>query len=148
MDFHDELVRADAPALPDRFFDRFVFNLHRPAGAGTDPSILFGFGVHPRKDVADGFVVVSSGGEQRNVRFSTALSETDGLGAGPLSYNVVDPMRAWRVSLAPNPTGVAFDLTWRAAAPAWHGAVNVEQDGVATAAFDHLFQPGRYEGTL
>jgi hypothetical protein len=148
MDFHDELVRADAPALPDRFFDRFVFNLHRPAGAGTDPSILFGFGVHPRKDVADGFVVVSSGGEQRNVRFSTALSATDGLGAGPFSYNVVDPMRAWRVSLAPNPTGVAFDLTWRAAAPAWHGAVNVEQDGVATAAFDHLFQPGRYEGTL
>jgi hypothetical protein len=52
------------------------------------------------------------------------------------------------VALGPNPTGVELDLVWRATAPAWHGEVSVQQGGVSTAAFEHLFQPGRYEGTL
>jgi hypothetical protein len=146
--FRDELVRQDAPGLHERFFDRFVFNLHPPAGAGTEPSILFGFGVYPRRDVADGFVVVTTGGEQRNVRFSTEFSATDGRGAGPFSYDVVEAMTAWHVALGPNPTGVEFDLVWRASGGAWHDEVNVKQGEVTTAAFDHLFQPGRYEGTL
>jgi hypothetical protein len=147
-DFHDALVTRDDASLDERFFDRFVFNLHPPAGAATEPSILFGLGLHPRRDVADGFVVVTAGGEQRNVRFSTELSATDGAGAGPFSYEVLEPMTAWRVTLGPNPAAIEFDLVWRATAPAWHGEVRVTQGDVATAAFDHLFQPGRYEGTL
>jgi hypothetical protein len=146
--FGDRLVSNDDPSLHERFFDRFVFNLHPPAGGPTEPSILFGYGVHPRKDVADGFLVVTAEGEQRNVRFSTEFSATGDVGAGPFSYDVVAPMRAWRVAFGPNPTGVELDLVWRATAPAWHGAVDVEQSGVVTAAFDHLFQPGRYEGKL
>lgn len=146
--FGDRLVTHDDPSLHERFFDRFVFNLHPPAGGAAEPSILFGYGVHPRKDVADGFLVVTTGGEQRNVRFSTELSATGAGGAGPFSYEVLEPMRSWRVAFGPNPSGVELDLVWRATAPAWHGPVDVEQGGVVTAAFNHLFQPGRYEGTL
>jgi hypothetical protein len=48
------------------------------------------------------------------------------------------------VTLGPNPTGLEFDLTWRARAPAWFGEVGVQD----TAKFDHLFQSGLYDGTL
>jgi hypothetical protein len=140
--FNDELVGPGTPDLPERFFDRFVFNLH-PTDA-TAPSILFGLGIYPPKDTVDGFVVFTNESEQRNVRFSTELSATDWSSAGPFSWEVVEPMKTWHVALAPNPTGVEFDLTWRARAPAWFGRVGVEN----TASFDHLFQSGFYDGTL
>lgn len=145
-DFGDELVGPGTDGLPERFFDRFVFNLHPPAA--TSPSVLFGLGVYPPVDTADGFAVLVTGAEQRNVRFSTELSATDGASAGPFSWRVVEPMATWHVALGPNPTGLEFDLTWRARAPAWWGEVGVKQGDRVTAAFDHLFQSGHYEGTL
>lgn len=144
--FHDALVASGTPDLPEQFFDRFVFNLH-PVGA-TAPSILFGLGIYPPKDTVDGFVVLVTKSEQRNVRFSTELSATDGASGGPFSWRVLEPMKTWRVALAPNPTGVEFALLWRARAPAWHGEIAVRGDDSVTAAFDHLFQSGIYEGTL
>jgi hypothetical protein len=144
--FHDELVAPDTPDLHERFFDRFVFNLH-PTDA-TAPSILFGLGIYPPKDTVDGFAILVTESEQRNVRFSTELSATDAASAGPFSWQVVEPMKTWHVALAPNPTGLEFDLTWRARAPAWFGEVGVKEGDTVTAAFDHLFQSGYYDGTL
>jgi hypothetical protein len=140
--FRDELVAPGTPDLHERFFDRFVFNLH--ATDATTPSIVFGAGIYPPKDTVDGFAILVTGSEQRNVRFSTELSATDGSSAGPLSWSVVEPMKTWHVALAPNPTGLEFDLTWRARAPAWFGEVGVED----TAAFEHLFQSGLYDGSV
>lgn len=146
MTFHDDLVAPDTAGLREGFFDRFVFNLH-PTDA-TDPSLVFGFGIHPPRDVADGFLVATTGDRQRNLRFSTELSATDGHGAGPFSFEVVDPMRTWRLALAANLSGVALDVTWHARTSAWTGQVGVETAGEVTAAFDHLFQSGRYAGSL
>jgi len=146
QDFHDELVAPGTPNLPERFFDRFVFNLHRTDS--TTPSILFGFGIYPSVDTADGFAILSLESEQRNVRFSTELSDTDGSGAGPFSFRVLEPMKTWQVTLGPNSTGMEFDLTWHARTPAWFGDVAVtNQDGSASS-FEHLFQSGYYDGTL
>jgi hypothetical protein len=144
--FGDQLVAAGTEGLPERFFDRFVFNLHR--ADTTRPSILFGLGVYPPMDTVDGFVILVTAFEQRNLRFSTELSATDGSSAGPFSWRVVEPMKTWHVALKANPTGVEFDLTWRARAPAWFGEVGVKDADCATAAFDHLFQSGLYAGTL
>jgi len=144
--FQDELVAPGASDLHEGFFDRFVFNLH-PADV-TAPSVLFGLGVYPSKDTVDGFVILVTESEQRNVRFSTELSATDGSGAGPFSWRVVEPMKTWRVTLAPNPVGLEFDLTWRARTPAWFGEIGVKEGDKVTAAFDHLFQSGFYDGTL
>lgn len=144
--FHDALVAPNTPDLPERFFDRFVFNLH-PMDASS-PSILFGLGIHPPKDVVDGFAILVTDAEQRNVRFSTELSATDGASAGPLSWQVVEPMKTWRLVLGPNPTGMEFDLHWRARTPAWTGEVNVTNDDETPTSFAHLVQSGRYSGTL
>ena len=123
-----------------------MFNLHQTDK--TAPSILFGFGIYPPKDTADGFAILVTETEQRNVRFSTELSGTDWRSAGPFSYEVIEPMKTWRLVLAPNPTGLEFDLTWRARAPAWHGELGVVEGDKVTATFDHLFQSGFYDGTL
>jgi hypothetical protein len=145
-EFHDPLVDRAAPDLPERFFDRFVFNLH--ATDTTAPSVLFGLGIYPPVDTVDGFVILVTDSEQRNLRFSTALSATDGASAGPFSWEVVEPMEVWHLALAPNATGLEFDLEWRARAPAWFGRVGVSDVGGVSASFDHLFQSGYYAGSL
>jgi hypothetical protein len=146
-EFHDPLVTPDeAHGLPDRFFDRFVFNLH-PTDA-TTPSVLFGLGIYPARDVVDGFVVLCDGRQQRNLRYSDVLSTTDWHSGGPFSWSISEPNRVWRLTLQPNPIGVEFDLTWIARAPAWHGRIAVaNRDGNETS-FDHLFQSGTYRGRL
>jgi hypothetical protein len=143
--FHDALTPPGAAGLPPRFFDRFMFNLHPQACA---PSVIVGLGLYPGADVVDGFAIAVTGREQRNLRFSTELSATDGTSAGPLSWHTLEPLQTWRLTLGPNPAGLELDVTWRARTPAWTGEVTVANVGAAASSFAHLFQSGRYEGTL
>lgn len=144
--FVDELVTRTSPELPERFFDRFVFNLHRPDS--VTPSVIFGFGVYPPRDVVDGFAILVTGSQQRNVRFSTELTATDGDGAGPFRFKVVEPNQTWHLTLGPNPTGMEFDLTWRARTKEWFVDVAVENPNGEPNTFEHLVQSGLYEGWL
>ena len=144
--FHDPLVGPEVTDLPTGFFDRFVFNLH-PTDEVT-PSVLVGFGIYPPKDTVDGFVVVTDGHAQRNLRFATLLSATERDGGGPFRFEVVEPNTLWRLHLAPNEIGTEFDVTWRARTPAWFGQIAVENSSGQRTSFDHLFQSGRYTGTL
>jgi hypothetical protein len=104
--------------------------------------------MYPGADVIDGYAIAVTGGQQRNLRFSTELSATDGNSAGPLFWQVVEPLQTWRLRLGPNPAGLELDLTWRARTPAWTGEVAVANAGAAASSFAHLFQSGRYTGTL
>jgi hypothetical protein len=145
--FHDRIVTPDEVAgLPERFFDRFVVNLH-PTDA-TTPSIIVGLGLHPVRDTVDGFAQLSTGTEQRNARYSTELSATSWDTCGPFRYEVVEPNRTWRLVLNDNPTGMTFDLTWEARTPAWWGDIEVTNGSGETTSFDHLFQSGYVSGTL
>lgn len=144
-DFGDVLVAGPSPGMSERFFDRFVFNVHPD---GVTPALVFGAGLHPRQDVVDGFVVATTGGEQRNLRVSTRLSSTEPGTVGPFSWHVVEPMRTWHLTLDDNPSGTTFDLTWRARAPAWSGEVTVRNGNSPATSFEHLFQSGRYTGSL
>ncbi|MDR7254266.1 hypothetical protein J2X46_003259 [Nocardioides sp. BE266] len=145
-DFHDALVTPHAAGLPEAFFDRFVVNFH-PVDA-TAPSILIGCGLHPVRGTVDGFAILVTPEEQRNARFYTELAATDWSSCGPLSWEVVEPNRTWRIGLADNPTGMTFDLTWRARTPYWAGTVDVANPAGGTTSFDHLFQSGLAEGTV
>lgn len=144
--FHDPLVTAEDTDLPEKFFDRFVVNLHPRAALA--PSVIVGCGLHPVKDTVDGFAIVSTATEQRNVRFYTALSATDWSSCGPLRWEVVEPNRTWRLTLTDNPTGMTFDVTWSARTPAWWGDVEVANANGQVTSFAHLFQSGCCQGTL
>jgi hypothetical protein len=107
-----------------------------------------GFGHFPGRNVADGYAIVSLPGEQRNVRFSTELSATQGDGAGPLRFKCLEPNKAWNLRLGPNPTGMEYDVTWRARTPYWLDVVKVENAENVSTNFEHLVQSGRYEGSI
>lgn len=143
--FQDALTPPGVTGLPPGFFDRFLFNLHPDACA---PSVIVGLGAYPSADVVDGFAITVTKTEQRNLRFSTQLSATADGSAGPLSWRVVEPLKTWQVRLGPNPSGLELDLTWRARTPAWSGDVAVANTGSTASSFAHLFQSGRYEGSM
>ena len=144
--FGDALHDGPADGVDARFFDRFMVNGHAVDGRG--PSFVTGAGVYPGRDVVDGFAVVVLDREQRNARFSTALTASPPGAVGPLAWDVVEPMRTWRVSLDDPSIGVRLDLVWRDRAPAWSGSVVVENADGAPTRFDHLFQSGLLTGEL
>ncbi|MDF2444225.1 MAG: hypothetical protein JWR01_2428 [Subtercola sp.] len=145
-DFHDALVAPGEAGLPERFFDRFMFNLH-PRDA-LAPSVIVGAGLYPGRNVIDGFAIVTLPGEQRNLRFSTELDQTSGEEVGPFSWSLVEPLQRWHLRLGPNDTGFEFDASWQARALPWSGDVTVRgDDGSVTSSFEHLFQSGHYTGT-
>jgi hypothetical protein len=145
-EFDDALVPRPDAVHHDRFFDRFMLNLH-PADA-TAPSVITGLGHYPARNVVDGFVVVTTGTEQRNVRFSTELSATTGTGAGPLAFEIIEPNRRWRLRVADNPAGVVFDVVWTARTPYWLREVELGNNAGPPTKFEHLVQSGRYRGSM
>ena len=129
------------------WFDRFYFSLHPPT-AGT--LVVIGAAVYPNTDVIDGYASVACAGTQRNVRFSETLhADRFRTAVGPLRWEVVEPLTAWRLTLDETPEGFALDATWRARSAPWL----VEPIAVSHAIgpqteFAHFFQAGRWEGHL
>jgi hypothetical protein len=75
-------------------------------------SIGFGFGKYVNRNVVDAYGGVSRGVEQWTVRASRALdSAVNNIDVGPLSYEVIEPLRQVRVRLdATDQQPIAFDL--------------------------------------
>jgi hypothetical protein len=144
------------PALPTGapqdgdppWFDRFYYNLHPSGFVDDNTFMVFGAGSYPAREVVDGYVCVAVGTEQRNLRFSDKTGGSRPDGVGPLAWEILEPLRSWRLRLAENPTGVEFDLVWEARTPAWAvDPIRVNgEDGFGTD-FEHFFQSGRYRGT-
>jgi hypothetical protein len=89
--------------------------------ARRDGSLQLGFGMgkYLNRNVLDGYAGCSRGVEQVTVRASRRLfPETDVLAAGPVRYEVLEPLRRVRFSLEPNPTQpLAFEWEFEAALP-------------------------------
>ncbi|WP_033291775.1 hypothetical protein [Amycolatopsis jejuensis] len=84
----------------------------------------FGLGKYHNRNVFDGFAGVSRGKEQWTVRASRELATApEDASVGPISYEVVEPLKKVRARLEPNDAArLAFDLTF---------------DGVLTPFFEH-----------
>jgi hypothetical protein len=89
--------------------------------AARDGSLQVGFGVgkYTNRNVFDGYGAVSRGREQWTVRASRRLSDQpDLLQAGPLHYEVVEPLRQVRFRCERNDVvPIAFEWTFEAAVP-------------------------------
>jgi hypothetical protein len=110
---HQTSEPVSSPAPTDRnFYDRYWMN-----GFDRDGGFVFevGFGIYPNRHVMDGHFSVSQGGAQHAFHASRrAPADRRQSVAGPLSIEVIEPMRALRVRVAPNDTGVECDLVFRA----------------------------------
>jgi hypothetical protein len=152
---------------PDEYFTHQVALPHAMVGS-SDPSwrerywlsiqdtasedlvLSCGFGQYPNQDVQEAFVVFAHGGRQHNLRLARELSpRNDVLSVGPFRIEVVKPLKELRLVLDENPSGLAFDLRWRATMDAileqHHFQVNRNR-----AAYDALryVQVGRASGTI
>lgn len=79
----------------------------------------FGMGKYPNRGVLDAYAGVSRGTQQWTVRSSRRLApDVERLEAGPIRYEVLEPLRVVRFSLAPNDAvPISFEWTFTAAVP-------------------------------
>jgi hypothetical protein len=106
--FPHSMVGSSDPSWRERYWISIQDTENR------DTVLTLGIGQYPNQDVQEAFAVLSSGGTQRNLRVSRALSsQFDHMAVGPLRIEVVEPYRELRLVLEDNPSGLAFDITWR-----------------------------------
>jgi hypothetical protein len=96
--------------------------------------LAFGMGKYPNRGVLDAYAGVSIGKQQWTVRSSRRLApDMDRLETGPIRYEVLDPLRTIRFSLAANDVlPLRFEWTFTAAVPAAleHPEHHRSRDGV------------------
>lgn len=84
-------------------------------------ALFAGFRLYANNDVLDAFACVRHAGTQHNMRWSRRLRpRIDDLDVGPISVDIVEPLRVVRIAAAPNEHGIAFDLTFDGVAPAYN----------------------------
>lgn len=80
--------------------------------------IAFGFGKYTNRNVVDAYAGIGRGAEQWVVRGSRALSaDPETVNVGPISYEIIEPLKSVRISLAANDhQAIAFDIVFQSAA--------------------------------
>jgi hypothetical protein len=104
-------------ATSDRnFYDRYYFNLH---GSSDELFMVMGLGQYPNLGVQDAFAVVRRGAFHRVVRASRTLGDRMDTTVGPFRVEVIEPLKKVRFLLEPSEHGIAADLVFEGAMPAW-----------------------------
>jgi len=134
------------PEPSDRnFYDRYWMN-----GYDVSGGFVFecGVGVYPNRKVMDGHWSVSIGGVQHCFHASRrAPYDRSESTVGPLSIEIVEPMRTMRVRLLENETGLACDLTFTARSTPHQEPKNVMFDELRCIMNTSRFtQMGRWSG--
>ena len=127
------------------FYDRYWMNGYDESGAFV---FECGFGVYPNRKVMDGHWSVSIGDVQHCFHASRrAPYDRTESRIGPLSIEVLEPMRRLRVRLADNETGLACDLVFTARSVPHQEPKNVMFDELRCIMNTSRFtQMGRWEG--
>jgi hypothetical protein len=130
------------------WFDRFYMNVH---SAGAEVTLSLGMGRYPQAGVIDGFAILVEPGGQRNFRASReATADERRLEAGPLSAEIGEPLRRWRLRLGENEAGFSYDFEFDgdiAPIDAGHMQRRSRKTG-ALLDWSHFVQVGRVQGRL
>ena len=94
-----------------RFFDRLWFAASDRQGRSC---LQFTIGVYQNMNVVDGGFVVVHDGRQHNQRVSRELRPRFETAVGPLSFEVIEPMKHIRLTVEPNEGTTAAELDWHA----------------------------------
>ncbi len=137
-------------AEDERWTERFIIEAHAP----DDSLLLFtGLGIYPNTNYVDGFALVGSGQEQRNLRAGRELHR-DGrdpfdLRAGPLRFEILVPGRRWRLAADDVGQGFAFDLVFQMRTqPYQMPTMRIVRDGALLVGYSHFVQAGRFDGWI
>ena len=125
---HQTHLPVAEPSQSDRnFYDRYWFNgIEETAG---DWMFEVGLGLYPNRRVMDGHFSVSGGDKQYAFHASRrAPKERGETVVGPLSVEVIEPMRQIRVKLEPNEHNIECDLLFTACSIPHREPANVMHD--------------------
>ena len=91
-------------------YERMWFTCQDKVG---DVLVVVGMGVYPNLGTAEAFAIVNVRGRHTTVRAhrKLGLSRTD-MAVGPISFELVEAFREWRIRLDENEYGISFDLSW------------------------------------
>lgn len=137
-----------ATAGTDRnFYDRYFFNGYTPDGATFFAAAL---GVYPHLNVMDAAFSVIRDGVQHNLRASRLLNmERMDTVVGPISIEVIEPLKSLRVRVGDNPHGIRADLVFKGRADAVEEPRFTLHQGQRTLLdYTRLTQNGRYRGWM
>ncbi len=99
-----------------RFFDRYWFAASDPKGGGT---LQLTLGVYNNMNVVDAGFIAIRNGKQFNVRASRSLRPRFVTDCGPISVEILEPLRRARLRVERTGTdGVAAELEWTGDYPA------------------------------
>jgi hypothetical protein len=151
--FDDYLVHQTAepiaqPGTGDRnFYDRHFFN-----GFTRDGDLYFAaaLGLYPNRRVMDASFTVARDGRQQAVHASRlAPGERGETRVGPIAIEVLEPLRALRVRVESNTTGLEADLVFRARGPALEEPRFTHRvEGRLLMDYTRLTQFGAWEGSI
>ncbi len=136
------------PATSDKnFYDRYFFN-----GFARDGSLFFGLalGLYPNRRVMDASFSVVVDGRQLSIHASRlAPLERSETRVGPISIEVVEPLRTLRVRCTENPGGLSCDLVFHARTAAIEEPRATLRAGTQIVMdATRLTQFGRWQGSL
>jgi hypothetical protein len=151
----DDLIGHQLPTTFDQidnsdpaWMERLWYTGH-PTPAG-DVIFDIGLGYHPNRNVMDAFAGVATASRQWNFRASRHL-RPDPLTTrvGPLEIKIVEGLRRHRLTLAPNESGISFELEFLASLTAHEETPHLRRrDGRITENMARGQQLGRYAGWL
>jgi hypothetical protein len=127
------------------FYDRYFFNGYSPDGAIFFAAAL---GVYPHLNVMDAAFSIVADGVQHNLRASRLLAmERMDTRVGPISVEVVEPLKTLTIRVGDNPHGIRAELTFHARALAIEEPRFTYRIGPRTVMdYTRLTQNGSYEG--
>jgi hypothetical protein len=74
--------------------------------------------INPNTDMIGGYVLLNIKGYQHTVRFNRCWRRNFNVEVGPWKVEFVEPMKAIRLTLADNGSGVSYDILWEGTSPA------------------------------
>lgn len=140
----------DAVHHPDgSWSDRCYFFVHAPDGSLL---VTSGYGNNPNQGTANAYGKVALA-DGRHWDFGSGRRVTgadrEELRAGPMRWTCLEPMKRWRVELAQNESGVAWDMEYRPRAPMWELLpMHVVVDGRVLVDMYHMKQSGIWTGWI
>ncbi|WP_214405714.1 hypothetical protein [Pseudonocardia lacus] len=146
---HQTADPVAVPASGDRnHYDRYFFNGYDPDG---DWFFAVALGLYPNRQVVDASFSVLHDGVQRSVHASgrAPLDRAAATRVGPISVEVVEPLRVLRVRVDAPEQGLSADLTFTARTPAVEEPRITRHNG-PTVVMDYtrLTQWGTWSGTF
>jgi hypothetical protein len=145
---HQTTLPVAHRASSDRnHYDRFWFNGYEPDGEWF---FAVAMGLYPNRHVIDGAFSMVRGGVQRSV-FASGRAPVDPAETrvGPITIEVVQPLRTLRVRVEAKHLGIDADLVWQARTIAVEEPRITIQDGHYTVLDStRLVQWGTWRGTI